>query len=613
MPQLNKVLTLNKAALLVTTSLVLSGCNTVTQQSQSAEKSDPVVTDASSETSNRGLSQNKLMKVAARAWKQGNPGTALRMYNMAAQKNPNNPAPYLAMAEILRKTKRAEAAVDIYKGILKTKPDTLEAHRGIGYSLLTLNKPYLASQSFEAAIALDPQNAKSLGGMAVALDTAGEHEKAQDYYRHAIKADPNNLTYQNNLALSLALIGRTEQAIAMLEIITAHPKATAKHRQNLALVYGMAGKSADAMRYSRMDLNERDARNNALYFQALNDTPSSDIADHSTHSNAMIVAEKVKKESEEKAKEATTQLVARVETEQLNTGTGVSNQLDVTPKTQSKPSMQRPQRHPMQDYVRYAEAPRAAEAVIADAQIRDITSPNVAAAPVGAVTARDLKAPVIADVETAAPEVVAKVVQHEQINAQDLPDYLKAEAFTEFQTPVTISYPAPIQTVPVAAQQVPVTTVAFKMQKPAHSERQYFAQIGSFRTPERAQAGWEILKNRHGDLLSDFAPVIAKADLGPEKGIFYRVRVGGFDEKSIPLNLCVTLRERSEGCYMPLVSNSTPALATIAAVPPKISETRQADAVEVKETVPAVPAKKVPRKKGYKQIPDRYNIATISY
>ncbi|MBL4666991.1 MAG: tetratricopeptide repeat protein, partial [Sneathiella sp.] len=271
MLQIKDILNANKMMLLLTTSLVVAGCTTVDQQNYGSDDIDQAPIAVSSPEQDAGdLSTIRLMRMAQKSWAKGDAATAMRLYAMANQKSPNNPKPLLGAAEILRKTKRTPEALELYKKIIAKQPDLIAAHAGIGYTYLVEDKPYLAAKSFEHAVSLDNQNSKSLGGLALALDTAGEHGKAQDYYRLAIKSDPNNLTYQNNLALSLALIGRIEQAIAMLEIITAHPNATAQHRQNLALVYGMAGKSSDAMRYSRMDLNESEARNNALYFQALN-------------------------------------------------------------------------------------------------------------------------------------------------------------------------------------------------------------------------------------------------------------------------------------------------------------------------------------------------------
>ncbi|MEH6404527.1 MAG: tetratricopeptide repeat protein [Sneathiella sp.] len=527
MPQLKNKLSLNKTAVLVATSIFISGCNTTSQSETSAKNApDPIVAESSEDKSVKGLSHSKLMSVAARAWERGNASTALRLYNMAAQKKPADISPYLKMATILRKTKRTDAAIEIYNRLLEHKPNLIEAHTGLGYSILNLNKPYLAAQSFETALLIEPENARSLGGMAVALDTAGEHDKAQDYYRLAIKSDTNNLIYQNNLALSLALVGRLEQAIAMFEIITAHPNAIAQHRQNLALVYGMAGKSADAMRYSRMDLSEGDARNNALYFQALNSTPAASPSEEEGQALLMKKEQHAQSRPLETSRQPYEPLIARSEYTELNTRSAPAIIADEPPV-----------RLHQNNEIRHARIPLTAADLMANATNEKPVSQDVAAVPLSPVTESPLSSPEQlpkADVRLPAMDAKAAAIAPAPKAAQNI---VEAEL------------------VP-AVQKVGKVNIAQNNQYGA--AQSYFAQLGSYRSVERAKYGWKLLLNTHADLLSDFQPTYTKVDLGSEKGIFYRVRVGAFNSKKTPLELCQTLRNRAQGCYMPITSKNSP-------------------------------------------------------
>ncbi|MEP5701488.1 MAG: tetratricopeptide repeat protein, partial [Sneathiella sp.] len=123
MSQMKSILTLNKLALLVTTSVVVAGCNTTAEYQDPADATPTKVaagkTERSSPQKAKGLSQAKLMRVAKRAWSNGNPSAAMRLYGMAAQKNPQNPTPLIAMADILRKTKKTDAAIQLYKRVLE--------------------------------------------------------------------------------------------------------------------------------------------------------------------------------------------------------------------------------------------------------------------------------------------------------------------------------------------------------------------------------------------------------------------------------------------------------------------------------------------------------------
>ncbi len=577
MLQFEKILNANKKMLLLSTSLVVAGCGTAADNpyDSTASVSAPVVAETHMDETGE-FTLGRMMRMGDRAWGRGDPETALRFYSMASAKNPKDPAPTIAIAEVMRKTKRTDAAKEIYRQLASKFPKNVDVHSGLGYTLLTEDKPYLAVKSFEHAVGLDKTNARALGGLALAMDTAGEHDKAQEYYRLAVKADPNNLTYQNNMALSLALVGRTDQAIAMFEIITAHPKATARHRQNLALVYGMAGKSAEALRYSRMDLSENEARNNALYFQALNgntDNASAAASEQQARSAAKIAATKryrdpstsrqpytlveAKQDSvairtaPEAAEAAPTALASAARMANLERLENTSHPLhtvvatraetqDLSVKTDAPTSAAasttttQPPLPAYRSSMTYAAAPREVQDVMTSGapQVADNTPvvtkadsslPRQTASLADQNKTADLSVPKVAD-KTANyvdPMELATTIAYS--NDADMP-VAKPRAATEGQT--------------IALADTPL----------------YFIQIASFQSLEKAQIAWSQLSQKHSDLLDTYKPVYTVADLGEEKGTFYRVRIGGFAAKSTPGELCAALKERNTDCYLPLVS-----------------------------------------------------------
>jgi len=561
--QIKDILSSNKAMLLLTTSLVVGGCTTTDQQNYGNESSDETpIAESVPATEAGDLSTKRLMRIAKRAWDRGDAPTALRLYSMANQKSPNDPAPLLGAAEVLRKTNRTQAAMDLYRKVTAKQPELVAAHSGIGYTYLSEDKPYLAAKAFEQAVSLDNNNGKSLGGLALSLDTAGEHGKAQDYYRLAIKSDPNNLTYQNNLALSLALIGRTEQAIAMFEIITAHPKATAQHRQNLALVYGMAGKSADAMRYSRMDLNEKDARNNALYFQALNQPVQEQQIAEQAQANAMIAEAHAQKNyrAPNTSRQAYTYIEANNETVALSTNShsdGHSNVL--LAKAEDDPLTSRSVATARKPYT-VIEANSETVALntntsqekfsVAQISKKVESNPTYRTTETGRQPHELVKKPVVAvitlepaqtQVKLSEPTVEPKIAKTHYVEAPlDVEEIIAATSYV-------IPQGDPIRYNVAAKNTFEATTGAGL----------YYVQLAAFRSPERAQNAWNMLRKRHGDLLDQFQPVFSVADLGEDKGVFYRVRIGGFSEQAISNEICTLLQQRSEDCYLPRVNAPT--------------------------------------------------------
>ncbi len=73
-------------------------------------------------------------------------------------------------------------------------------------------------------------------------------------------------------------------------------------------------------------------------------------------------------------------------------------------------------------------------------------------------------------------------------------------------------------------------------------------QLASATTEEAAWASWKKMKSRHKALASK-KPVVMRADLG-SKGVFYRVRLVGFDSQSEASSECSRLKSRGVKCYI---------------------------------------------------------------
>ncbi|TNE40082.1 MAG: SPOR domain-containing protein [Alphaproteobacteria bacterium] len=616
-----------RMALLASTGLVIAGCNSIPGHTASADPAmdQKPIAQTSGTSDKDGLSENQMMRLAARTWQKGEAATAMGLYASAAKERPNDPEPLLRIAEILRKTGRPDNAIHIYRKALAIAPSNVTALNGIGYSQVQAGKPYLATQSFAASLAVDGKDSAALNGMGVAYDKAGEHGKAQDYYRKAIKAADKNLNYQSNLALSLALAGKTDQAIAILKVVAANPRATAKHRQNLALVYGMAGQSVEAMKYSRMDLSEQQARNNALYFQALNEAPDQEMASL----NAQFKIMKASANDVEVARNSTNDeprlpvnpdvLQARNGTEYIGTGANrkapvpaIRNPQHLTPASKAPTVMASTEKQaekPVTPLIKADNSPvktkpspespaalaKASEpvkpAVNQKEEVRTAKVPEKAAEEKPAVMAKTEPKP------TGKPMVAAKAdvkpdASKSEVNSDDYREWTMEKRNIPVASSVKVENPAgktavvasiapekAMKTKPVAEKEtaskaaaLPVTyagpnsEVAPMMEKTVayHPDGgKYFLQIGSYKEMAQAENGWKILQNANMDLLDGIDPVINSVDLGADKGgTFYRLQIGGFENKTRTMQLCGTLRDRNYGCFM-----ASPVKATVPVKP----------------------------------------------
>jgi hypothetical protein len=99
----------------------------------------------------------------------------------------------------------------------------------------------------------------------------------------------------------------------------------------------------------------------------------------------------------------------------------------------------------------------------------------------------------------------------------------------------------PLPTLPVAvpsSSERPISGIAYQI------------QIAAVRTPERARSEWARLKSKHGDLLGGYSLNVVRVDLGPTKGIFYRLRAGPIAWEDVAKALCANLGKRKVGCLI---------------------------------------------------------------
>jgi hypothetical protein len=71
--------------------------------------------------------------------------------------------------------------------------------------------------------------------------------------------------------------------------------------------------------------------------------------------------------------------------------------------------------------------------------------------------------------------------------------------------------------------------------------------LASYRTEASAEAGWRVLTAEEPGALTGLHPRIETVDLGPERGIFLRLKAGPLDSRAEAASRCATLE--SDGYY----------------------------------------------------------------
>ncbi len=125
--------------------------------------------------------------------------------------------------------------------------------------------------------------------------------------------------------------------------------------------------------------------------------------------------------------------------------------------------------------------------------------------------------PLTAGIETAAPEAVPPPPVPEVAATQEAAPAKEAESVTDLTA-------APVKS--------------------------YRVQVAAVRSSEAAYGGWQRLQAQHEDLLGKLKLTVQRVDLGPEKGVFYRVQAGPLADRAAARDLCTKLSLRRVGCLI---------------------------------------------------------------
>ena len=101
------------------------------------------------------------------------------------------------------------------------------------------------------------------------------------------------------------------------------------------------------------------------------------------------------------------------------------------------------------------------------------------------------------------------------------------------EAPNISSYSKPLEKSPAA-------------EKPAKSDSGAKVQLGAYRSESEAKSGWEKMQKQY-PMLAGKSPIIVKADLG-KKGIYYRLRTGGFANGDEAKTFCAKLSAKGQNC-----------------------------------------------------------------
>jgi len=499
-----------------------------------------------------GAAPTNAFALAERLRAEGNVTSAVSMYQQAHYANPGDIRPLLGLGDCFLAMGTNADAAQAYGSALSIDPNNLEALRGLGHARILMGQPQFAVSQYQTAVRIAPKDIRSLNGLGVSQDMVGDHAAAQAAYKQVLALDPNNQSAKNNLALSLALSGDNAGAIGILEDLSQSAGSTTVNRQNLALVYGVSGQLDQARQVSRADLSE-EAVNRNIATMGANDNPErrqqllkqslgvelkgrqyapaakpimplANLAQASvndepiylsgTEGAAMPVISTGKRAQVAAAAPTSIEVKAKAK---RSTGDDWSDDWD-------------------EELVDAADigggGARQQTAAVASKPV-EAAKPSPFLASSNAIA--DDKAPAAAPVEAKSPPAASTA------SVAAAPKEPEAPAATTVSKPASTTDTG-TTTVDSASPAVTTTQVA--------AAKIYTVQLASYRSEAEAKVGWETLTTEQQDLLATLPHAVAKADLGADKGIYYRLQAGAFADRQAAKALCSDLQTRSIDCMV---------------------------------------------------------------
>lgn len=533
---------------------------------------------------------------------EGNFSAAVSMYQQAHRANPSDIRPVLGLGEVLLGMSANSDAAQTYGAALTIQPNNLEALRGLGHARILLGQPQFALTHYQTALKIAPNDTRILNGLGVAQDMIGDHGAAQKAYHRVLAVDPNNQSAKNNLALSMALAGDNAGAIKILEEVSKSSGATSVNRQNLALVYGVSGQIAQAEEASRGDLPKDVVSRNMAAMSANTDAGSK----QEMLKGALGV--ELKGRQYAPASKPVTPLTTLAQTSSLESDTpymsgqeGAALPVITTDRQTGNVAAVPP------NQVVVVRAPTG------DAWSDDWDEELVDASDIDGASGKQTTSSTSTDDLPPAPSSTAKTAQSAGptpflssssaiaddkstgAGAATTPPSSQPTAASSASTPeiaqaTPAKTPTAATTTSTATEQPPTVASATPASKPdaaaaststpaptaAANEKaetvtataqsfgvakMYTVQLASYRSEAEATVGWQTLTSEQKDLLATLPHAVAKADLGTDKGVFYRLQAGSFSDRKDAKALCSDLQDRSIDCMVVEAASTAPAPA----------------------------------------------------
>jgi tetratricopeptide (TPR) repeat protein len=124
----------------------------------------------------------------------------VRVWKEATDRAPDAWPAHFFLGEALRRRDGCNAALESYRRTIQLDPSNELPHIRIGVCLADQERPALAKEEFEAALAINPKSTQALDYLGRIAGNAGHYDEARDYFERSVAANADNVAALLDLA-----------------------------------------------------------------------------------------------------------------------------------------------------------------------------------------------------------------------------------------------------------------------------------------------------------------------------------------------------------------------------------------------------------------------------
>ena len=220
---------------------------------------------------NENLTIENKFTLALQNHQKNNLTVAEKLYKEVLETRPNHIEAICYLGTLFAQTKKINLAKPLFLQAVKINPNNPNINNNLGNIFFELGEKEKAIKYYEKVIQLKPNHGDVYYNLGILFNSLGKYQKAANYFQKTIQINPNNLKNYNMLGAILIELGEYEKAINCYE------KAIKIEPNNINTINGLVDLFRSIQLSNLNENNNRDLKNLFLFLFKKNNINHDDI------------------------------------------------------------------------------------------------------------------------------------------------------------------------------------------------------------------------------------------------------------------------------------------------------------------------------------------------